>query len=80
MYEEIPESDVAATYKDLAAVYVNKLMFYYNLKNDSIHKKIIETKEKCKEEFKEEGHTGKAKALQSAVSERKFMLKEVFDK
>lgn len=46
--DEIPECDEMATYKDLAAVYMNKPMFYKNLKKDPIQK-VIESMEKFKE-------------------------------
>lgn len=54
-------------------MYTRKLDLYSKLKKNSIHKKIMESAQKCRDE----GNMRKVEAIRAALSKRTFLSKVV---
>ena len=61
--------------KEFADVYVDNLRWMKALKNDPVHRKIMETKET----FANEDSFDSDEALSAAVDKRKFLLKQLLE-
>ena len=73
--QEAFESVLPELQKEFAGVYVDNLRWMKTLKNDPVHRKIMETKET----FANEDSFDPDEALSAAVDKRKFLLKQLLE-
>jgi hypothetical protein len=73
--QEAFESVLPELQKEFADVYVDNLRWMKALKNDPVHRKIMETKET----FVNEDSFDPDEALSAAVDKRKFLLKQLLE-
>ena len=73
--QEAFESVLPELQKEFAGVYVDNLRWMKALKNDPVHRKIMETKET----FANEDSFDPDEALSAAIDKRKFLLKQLLE-
>ena len=73
--QEAFESVPPVLQKEFAGVYVDNLRWMKALKNDPVHRKIVETKET----FANEDSFDPDEALSAAIDKRKFLLKQLLE-
>ena len=73
--QEAFESVLPELQKEFANIYVDNLRWMKALKNDPVHRKIMETKET----FANEDSFDPDEALSAAVDKRKFLLKQLLE-
>ena len=59
--------------KELESIYMDRLSWMKQLKNDPVHKKIMQTKDA----FVDNDHFDPEEAMQAAVDKRKFLIKKL---
>ncbi len=60
--------------KELESIYMERLLWMRQLKNDPVHKKIMQTKDA----FVENDDFDPEEAMEAAVNKRKFLIKRLF--